>query len=152
VGIDLKFVHDAAQTQYVFLNVVDFATTFQLGILVPDKSARAVGEAFQAHWLRWAGAPENLVYDKGTEYQGVFRNFVEKYGLFTKVIPNETSWQLGLVERHGGVLGDIVEATVSDLRLIGVEAMSKVLIHASAAKNTPRTYGVQSEIHGVRVR
>ena len=84
VGIDLKFVHDAAQTQYVFLNVVDYATTFQLGILVSDKSARAVGEAFQAHWLRWAGAPENLVYDKGTEYQGVFRNFVEKYGLLRR--------------------------------------------------------------------
>ena len=52
VGIDLKFVHDHEQTQYVFLNVVDFATTFQVGILISDKSAKAVGEAFQSHWLR----------------------------------------------------------------------------------------------------
>ena len=74
----------------------DYATTFNIGILVPDKSAQSVGKALQEYWLRWAGPPDHLVYDKGTEYQGVFRNIVDKYGLFTKVIPNEASWQ------HGG--------------------------------------------------
>jgi len=52
------------------------------------------------------------VYDKGTEYQGVFRNIVDKFGLFTKVIPNEASWQHGMTERHGGVLVDIIESVV----------------------------------------
>jgi len=40
VGVDLKFVHDYEQKQYVFLNVLDYATTFNVGILVPAKSAQ----------------------------------------------------------------------------------------------------------------
>jgi len=120
------------QTQYVFLNILDYATTFNVGVLV---SAQSVGKALQEYWFRWAGAPEFLVFDKGTEYQGVFRNIVDKYGLFTKVIPNEASWQHGMTERHRGVLVDIVDSVVSAWHLKGPEDMSEALIHSSAAKN-----------------
>jgi hypothetical protein len=135
VGVDLKFVHDYDHNQYVFLSVLDYATTFNVGVLVPDKSEQSVGKALQEYWLRWAGPPDHLVYDKGTEYQGVFRNIVDKFGLFTKVIPNEASWQHGMTERHGGVLVDIIESVVAELQLKGPEAMSEALIHSSAAKN-----------------
>jgi hypothetical protein len=65
VGIDIKYVHDYDQVQCVILNILDYATLFQVAVLVPGRSAQSVSEAFQSHWIRWAGSPDNLVFDKG---------------------------------------------------------------------------------------
>ena len=47
----------------------------------------------------------------------------------------EAPWQRGMVERHGGVLGDIIEAVVLETSPIGFQQMSDVCLHASMAKN-----------------
>ena len=40
-----------------------------------------------------------------------------------------------MVERHGGVLADIVNATIAESGMKGAQQMSDVLLIASAAKN-----------------
>ena len=47
----------------------------------------------------------------------------------------EPPWQNGMVERHGGVLGDIIEAVVLETSPIGFQQMSDVCLHASMSKN-----------------
>ena len=56
-------------------------------------------------------------------------------GIKYKVIPTEAPWQLGMVERHGGVLADIANATIAESGTKGAQQMSDVLLIASAAKN-----------------
>ena len=46
----------------------------------------------------------------------------------------EAPWQNGMVEWHGGVLGDIIEAIVLETSPIGYDQMSDVCLHASMAK------------------
>ena len=47
----------------------------------------------------------------------------------------EAPWQNGMVERHGGVLGDIIEAIVLETSPIGYQQMTDVCLNASMAKN-----------------
>ena len=47
----------------------------------------------------------------------------------------EAPWQNGMVERHSGVLGDIIEAVVQETSPIGYNQMCDVCLHASMAKN-----------------
>ena len=50
-------------------------------------------------------------------------------------VPTESPWQNGMVERHGGVLQDIVRATVEELAITGLEDMKVTLQKACQSKN-----------------
>ena len=67
-GIDLKWVKDATGETFYLLNILDLATGFNLGILLKDKSAKAVSEAFKNYWLTWAGPPGRVVADQGSGF------------------------------------------------------------------------------------
>ena len=47
----------------------------------------------------------------------------------------EAPWQNGMVERRGGVLGDIIKAIVLETSPIGYQRMCDVCLHAAMAKN-----------------
>ena len=47
VGVDLKFVHDADGNKYVALNILDFATTFNVLLFLPSKESSDVADAFK---------------------------------------------------------------------------------------------------------
>ena len=50
------------------------------------------------------------------------------------MIPVEAPWQLGMVERHGSVLGDIITAIVMEVSPVGERQMKDVCFHASFVK------------------
>ena len=52
-----------------------------------------------------------------------------------KMIPVEAPWQNGMVERHGGVMGDIIDSVVVETGAVGFGQMQDVVLHASMAKN-----------------
>ena len=62
----------------------------------------------------WAPPPEQIVFDAGTELRGTFKGMSELLGSDMKCAPTESPWQNALVERHGGVLGDIVAMIVME--------------------------------------
>ena len=56
-------------------------------------------------------------------------------GAAFKMIALEAPWQNGMVERHRGALGDIIEAIVLETSPVGFQHMCDVCLHASMAKN-----------------
>ena len=88
------------------------ATSFNVFVVLRNKSAQSVAEAFRWAWLNWAGVPEKIVTDKGREFYGDFQEVVNLLGSKFKMIPVEAPWQNGMVERHGGVMGDIIDSVV----------------------------------------
>ena len=60
---------------------------------------------------------------------------VDNLGAHFKLTALEAPWQNGMVERHGGVLGDIIEAVVLASAPVGLQQMKDVCLHASMAKN-----------------
>ena len=85
--------------------------------------------------LHTISLPEKLVADKGTEYYTDFQEMLSDLGIQYRLVPVESPWQLGMVERHGGVLGDIVHAVVNETGAVGFAQMRDVCLHASMAKN-----------------
>ena len=47
----------------------------------------------------------------------------------------EAPWQHGMVERHGGVLGEIIHVTTTETKARGLEDMTRVVTFAAMAKN-----------------
>ena len=71
-----------------------------------------MSEAFKTYWLSWAGPPGRVVADQGKESFGVFSELMRCVGTHFNLTALEAPWLNGMVERHGGVLGDIISVTV----------------------------------------
>ena len=73
--------------------------------------------------------------DLGTSFRTAFVMMVERYGACSRVAPIEAPWQIGMVERHGGVIGEIIAMIVHSTQARGIREMTLVSIAATAAKN-----------------
>ena len=135
VGIDLKWIKDVADNTYYLFNILDLATGFNLGLCLPNKSPKTLSQAFKQFWISWAGAPVKIVADQGREGFGEFEECARHLGAAFKMTSLEAPWQNGMVERHGGVLGHIIEAVVLETSPVGHAQMSDICLHASMAKN-----------------
>ena len=60
VGLDLKSVKDADGKEWYCLNILDLATSFNVFVVLRNKSAQSVAEACRWAWLNWAGVPEKI--------------------------------------------------------------------------------------------
>ncbi len=114
---------------------MDYATTFQIVALLEGCSAEGCSERFWMWWIIWAGPPKVLVTDMGTSFLAAFVSLAERYGATSRVVPTEAPWQVGMVERHGGVIADVIQMTVQMTGATGRSEMMLVLISATAAKN-----------------
>ena len=124
VGIDLKWIKDVAGNTFYLFNMLDLATCFNLGLCIPDKRPATLVKAFKQYWLSWAGAPTKIVADQGREGFTDFTKCARYLGAAFKMTALEAPWQNGMVERHGGVLGDIIEAIVLETSPVGYDQMS----------------------------
>ena len=57
VGLDLKWTHDSSITSHLVLNILDLATTYNIGIVVPNQRPETIAKAFKAHWIQLAETP-----------------------------------------------------------------------------------------------
>ena len=156
VGLDLKLVKDSKGDIYYILNILDLATAFNVCCVVPDKTPKSIADAFKHYWMNWAGNPEKVVADKGTEYYTDFQHMLSDLGIAYRLVPVEAPWQHGMVERHGQVLADIVNIVVSDLGVAGWQQMQDLCLHVCMVKNrrpgrtgySPRTliFGVDERL------
>ena len=131
----MKVVHDAKGDIFYTLNIVDLCTTFQVLAMLDGCSAEECAEKFWLWWVVWAGPPKTMVTDMGTSFLAAFLTLAERYSATSRVIPTEAPWQIGMVERHGGVLADVVNMTVAQTGATGKTEMMLVLIASAAAKN-----------------
>ena len=156
--MDLEEVHDAEGKPFIFLNVLDIATRFSAFILVPHKSSAKVVSRFLKRWVSFAGVPVQIVHDQGGEFFGEFARKLQQLGIQVIVTPTEAPWQNSIVERHGAVLGEILEAMVEQMQIVGEAEMELGGILAASAKNRrpdhtghssrTRCFGVEERLPG----
>eukprot|EP00971_Amphidinium_carterae_P178240 3535643-Amphidinium_carterae.1 len=135
VVLDLKFARDADSEEHVFLNCLDVATRYSMFVRVKDKRALTIAGKFESAWMVWAGPPELILHDLGTEFSGAFEECMSRCGTHLKAAPLEAPWIVGLAERHGGVLGEILRITVETMHLSGVSDMKSGARFSAMAKN-----------------
>ena len=151
VGIDLEMVPDPAGKLFTSLNVLDLGTKLSEFRLVSDKTAKTVAKSFQEPCVAWTGPPETVMHDMGGELDGVFTAKIMQIGCASRVAGTESHRQNAMVERHGDVLRDIVEAIVEELQLVRKEDMVQEAMWAATEKNrrVDRTgYSSRSRVFG----
>ena len=133
--VDLKYVRDSRGRKYVFLSMLDVGTAFHQGVLLKTRRAEYVASKWLRHFVEPFGIPKRLIHDQGGEFEAGFTAMLEDLSLPTTVTGAHSGWQLSLGERHGGLLGLILETIVVEHQAVGYSDMKRVLSAGVAAKN-----------------
>ena len=100
--------------RWAVLNILCLATDFHRAVAVPLQShdgisAENVADSFRKFWIEAYGSPDFILTDEGPENIGEpMRKLTAFYNITQKAIAGGAPWQNGKVERHGGVLKDII--------------------------------------------
>ena len=151
VGVDTKELKDVNGDKYLALNCVDFATKFSCLILLGNPSSAEAAKMFMTKWCNWAGVPLLCHSDNGSEFRKDFTSYAESVGITMRVVPTESPWQHGLVERHGAVSNDIIRAIVDECSVQGPAEMELAIVAANLCKNRrpdPSGYSPRMRVFG----
>ena len=148
VGCDLVTWSTKEGKQHNFFHVVDMATSFQLAQPVYQTSHEALQDALSRTWMHWAGPPQELVIDgESALCSEAFSNFAQKHSINTRVVAAYAHWQMGKVERHGGILQGMLDKYHHDNPILGSQDFEEAIHHCCNAKNAlSRAKGYTPEI------
>lgn len=120
--------------KWAIYNFVCVASTYhQCGLGENDAKSRVNQEQFEREWVHHYGAPCWVQTDGGPENVGQeFTTYLKGLGVEHHVVAAEAAWKNGLVERHGGILKDMILKTLESSPTLSVRA---VLDHCVRAKN-----------------
>ena len=107
ITVDLKYLKDSKGNNHIALHAVDVGTGLQCATLVRNKASDHVVDKLLEMWVSHYGVPELIICDLGGEFEGARNEMCEKHGIDSRVAGSHTSWQNGIVERHGKILGAI---------------------------------------------
>ena len=122
---------------YHFYHILDAGTNYHVAIAAPSKATEDLIQIMNQHWISWAGPPQELVTDSGTEMNSVqFEEFVQRFNIRHTTTAPEAHWQNGKVERHGGFLQSMLDKIDMEHPISDYEALQMSLNQATHAKNT----------------
>eukprot|EP00971_Amphidinium_carterae_P350878 6491786-Amphidinium_carterae.1 len=155
VAIDMKEIKDASAEKHFLLNVLDVATRYSVLARLRDRAASTVARKFDKCWISFAGSPQRIVHDLGTEFGAAFTQALTRVGTMVEVIGLEGSWQAGLIARHGAVLGEILRAAVELAHVDGPEEIKLACTYAARCKNRrvdATGHSARTRVFGVQER
>ena len=146
VGLDVKYLPGWLPNQkFPALNVVDYASSFQMVIPLPEKreTAESLRRAFQERWVSWAGQPAELVLDPAqTNLSDAFTVPQELAGSIVHSTAAEAHWQLGKVEVHGGWFARVLAKVLEDCTPNTYERWLECVVGAHSKNELIQVYGM----------
>ena len=136
VGIDIFFIQGCDHKSHMVLSMVDFATSFHVMRLIEHRSPQEVSAVFFEAWIGVFGPPGELMFDQGNEFRTEFEYLLERCAVLAKVIPVETHWHGGVVERQGSTAKTIIRRLIDFHSVSTIDDLRHVLQEAASAKNS----------------
>ena len=116
-----------------FLPMIDHAKRFNSACVIPNKRHDVVIESVFKHWITLFGAPKKILSDNGSEFNNqVFRELGELPNIEVKTTSAESPWSSGIIERHNGIIGNMVDKILPDQNC----SVKLALAWAVSAKNS----------------
>ena len=114
VGVDTVHLRDPEHNSIPALNLIDYASHFQMMIPLASATAQSARSAYR-QWIKVFGVPRKVYGDLGGEFKATFLQAMEEDG--TEFIPSslESPYQRGLVERSGKTFKNILYKTMNTL-------------------------------------
>ena len=111
VAMDLKKLNCGVW----ILHFVDTVTRFSIACAVKNKSAEEILTKTFNHWISVLGRPSCYISDNGGEFvNSEFNEMCSLMNIKVMTSPAESPWCNGTVERHNGILGQMIEAVLDD--------------------------------------
>ena len=103
---------------------------------------------FLGHGYIGRGPPQELVIDgESALCSDGFRDFIQRHSINTRVVAAYAHWQMGKVERHGGILQGMLEKYHHDNPIRSSQDFEEALHHCCNSKNAlSRAKGYTPEI------
>ena len=144
--IDVFYARDAAAAQFSFLNIICDATGFQvvscLGQAQGPPASQAVLRHFLTAWSSWAGLPHSIQVDRGKEFLAYFSDYLKEFGVEQEIMPLESPWKNGKVEKAGDLWKELFAKTVRTMQITGLEDVVLATTIVTQTRNAfPRSCG-----------
>jgi hypothetical protein len=137
VMCDIIYPKDVAGVTYIFLSMVDDATTLHVLKHLDNREPHTLIQAMVDAWFTPFGLPDELLLDaEGGWVADKFAEFIGISGLKVRFVPADAHWQLGKAERHGFAVMWIMDRLVSQFGLCALYQMVMVACASTHAKNT----------------
>ena len=133
-GVDWS---DGQGNKFTFVHFLDTATNFQIAVPFFRQSTEEFMECFRNTWMRWAGAPREVMFDSQTGFNSEqFSRFLQEHSIRSHVIPTGAHWQMGRCERHGGILLRMLDKFHVDQPIANWQDFERALQLLCNAKNS----------------
>ena len=110
VGMDLKFFDGK-----IILHMVDHLTRFSMAIICKSKEPQEILSAIIKGWIAIFGPPVKFLTDNGGEFANrLFLELAESMNVRVLNTAAESPWSNGLVERHNGVLAEMLHKVMAE--------------------------------------
>ena len=145
IGLDIFTVKDVFDKPYQILHILCLGTCFHVGESLGQSqgvpSSRRCLEILLRSWIGWAGQPRFILVDRGTHNRGIFMQAMEQRGCRFKLAALEAPYQLGKVERQGGVLKGMLKRVINAENVSGELEIQMALAECLETKNRQGTVG-----------
>ena len=136
VGLDVFYIPDLVNRRSIpVLNLVDLGTNYQMIEVLESKEPMHIWHTFWQIWARTFGLPQYMTIDEGREFRGGFAQLCANVGTVVFRTAARSPWQNGRVERHGGVMKDMIEKSRSELPPSTMMELKQILYACESAKN-----------------
>ena len=111
VAMDLKYLDSGA----LILHAIDTVTRYAMAIEVKSKESGEILTKLFRIWISVFGRPDQFLSDNGGEFVNQeFNEMCEKFDITVSTSPAESPWCNGVIERHNGILGKMIDSTMEE--------------------------------------
>ena len=115
------------------LHILDDATRFHLGTRTVRDADRAI-RTIKQNWFQWAGIPQYIAHDQGGEFMSEdWKVMLQENGI--RPILSAAPWQRGRIERHGGIIKEMLNRVDNEHNITDVNQLDEALQQCFRAKN-----------------
>ena len=128
VAMDLKMINDKWT-----LHMIDSFSRFSVIVPVKNKTGKEILEKIFRFWISIFGTPVSFMTDNGGEFVNEgFLELASKLEITLHSSPAESPWCNGVVERHNGILANMIMSTMKESRV----SLEIACSWAASAKNS----------------
>ena len=140
IGLDIIHENDSSRQPWSWLNIFCQGTQFQVCVLL-DSAGQPTGqqvvEAFGLGWTNWAGFPERgVVADRAKPFLAALSDEVADHGCTSGSAAKASPWQIGQIERHGGLWKETFRRVVWAHQVSGRQDVIMTTAAVNQAKNS----------------
>ena len=118
------------------MSMLDRSTMYHVVTLVPDHQPKTFTKVFFRDWAKWAGTPIEVSIDLERGFcSKEFAEALGEAGISVVPIAGQAHWQHGKIERHGGVLKEMLTKVLSQNDATEVEEVGWIANEITMAKN-----------------